>query len=207
MSKAFAAFYDDLLPELPGVATGMLDLQLLRVAREFCERSAAWRVALAPFPSKADRLTYSLFSPESKTEVVRLVELSWGDTLQWRAREPDPHDTEQPRFPAHRPPFTIGRDGTEIELTEQPTGTIGGIVAIRPSLVATTLPDVLQTEHLAAIRAGVLARLMLMGDKPWTDRITGIEYRNAYEARINFSAQHAARGNTKALLRTRPTQI
>ena len=43
MTKALSTFYDLVMPELPGCTTAMVDLQLVRMARDFCERTRAWR--------------------------------------------------------------------------------------------------------------------------------------------------------------------
>jgi hypothetical protein len=204
MSKAFSAFYNDLLPELPGCSTGMLDLQLLRVAREFCERSGAWREPMLPITSQAGVKTYALFSPEPKTDVVRVLELSVDGRLLWRA-EPivDPTASEQPKFMPQEPPFTLDAQATEITLSEEPTGAIEGMVAMRPSFTATTLPDVMQSVYLEALRSGVFARLMAMGGKPWTDRSLAGYHEQRWQAALDVHATRATRGYTKAPLRTR----
>lgn len=209
MSKAFSAFYDDVMPELPGIRPNMVDAHLLRVARQFCDRTAAWHSDFGPIDSEADTLTYAIYGQVAKTEVVRVLSLTVDDVLWWLAREPDPDvETEtQPRFQVHRPPFTLSENHGEITFTEQPAGEISGVLAMRPSLTATNLPDVLYTEFLPAIKAGVLAQLLLMGGKPWTDRDMGAYYSGQYENHIGYAAQDAARGRTRALMRTRKTLI
>lgn len=207
MSKAFSVFYNDLLPELPGCSTGMLDLQLLRVAREFCDRSSAWREAMLPIASEAGVKAYVLFSPEPKADVVRVVELRVAGDLLWRADATDRNDSEQPRFDCGEPPFTLDTQATEITLDEEPTGDIEGIVAMRPSFTATTLPDVMQSDYLEAMRAGVLSRLMAMGGKPWTDRSMSAFYEDRWQRALNFHASRSARGNTRGPLRSRLTPL
>lgn len=205
--KAFSEFYDDLLPELPGCTTALVDHHLLRVAREYCDRTAAWRETLDAIAYAANTLTYSIFPTSTKTELVRLLSLTVGTQLQWVARDIELSDSDQPLYQADEPPFTVNDVGDEITLTDQPAANIVLIASLRPSLAAVSLPNFLLTDQLEAMRAGVLSRLMLMGNKPWTDRDLGTNYRQAYDAALNFGALKAARGNTRALLRTRPTKI
>jgi hypothetical protein len=208
VSKVFSAFYNDLLPELPGCTTGMLDLQLLRVAREFCQRSSAWREPMLPITAEPGVKTYALFSPEPKTDVLRVLELTVGGQLLWRA-EPslEQHPTVQPKFLPHHPPFTLDSQATEITLRDVPTGAIEGVVAMRPSFTATTLPDLMQSDYLEALRAGVLARLMAMGGKPWSDRTMAATYEDRWQREVGFHATRSARGNTRAPLRAFPSPL
>ena len=74
----FSAFYDHLLPELRGCTTAMVDLHLLHTAREFCERSSAWRYAWSQ-STLADEATYDISAPETKSEIVRVTKLSVND--------------------------------------------------------------------------------------------------------------------------------
>lgn len=56
--SALADFYDLLLPELPGIATPMVDLHLREVARDFCTKTSAWREDLTAIDLVAEQGTY-----------------------------------------------------------------------------------------------------------------------------------------------------
>lgn len=202
MSKAFSTFYDHLLPELPGCATALVDLHLLQVARDFCNRTAAWREDFDSIDSVADTLAYDLFTPEAKTECVRLLSLTVNGDLQWALVAP-PCEQDQPCYPADKPPFALNADGDQITLTKQPSGAIEISGAMRPTSAATSLPDFLYTEWLEAMRMGTLSRLMAMGRKHWTDREGAVFYAGEYAKKVTLAGTRAQNDNTRKPLRTR----
>lgn len=212
---AFSVFYDLLMPELPGATTAMVDLHLLHTARDYCERTCAWRFSWAR-GSIADRANYDISAPEPKSELVRLTRLSVADVLLWDRdwREHEyPQNEAVPKYKPNEPPFTMNLENTEFTLIEDeiPTATTAGAIeltaALKPAFSATQLPAVLKTEHTEAMRTGTLARLMRMGNKPWTDRPLSGEYQDEYTRLVIHAAGNAQRGNTRGPLRTRKTGI
>lgn len=200
--KPFSAFYDHLLPELPGCTTAFLDLHLLQVAREFCQRTACWRDTFPTITPITATLTYILITAEAKADLVRVLRLTIGDQLSWCSADPAA-DEEQPQHPVDQPPFTIAGDNEQITFEEQPEGDIVIVGAMRPMLTATTLPDLLRDDYLEAMRAGVLSRLMAMGKKRWTDRDLAAYYADIYAKKTMAAAVKAQGGNTRKPLRTR----
>lgn len=207
--KPLSAFYDLLLPELPGAGTPMVDAQLQAVAREFCSSTSAWRAPFDPVATVAGTATYDLSPSEAQSEVVRLLRVAVNGVLLWDpAWTPDSAGVT-PKYAADQPPFTVSADLSEITLTDEevPTAAQAGGLAIDGAMTlkagAQQLPDFLFTIHFAAIRAGVLARMMRMGKKPWTDRELSNFYETEYQAGLAFAANVAQRGNTRAPLRVR----
>lgn len=208
--KALSAFYDLLMPELPGITPPMVDLHLVAVAREFCEKTNAWRATFDPVNLVADLAEYDLEPSESQSEAVRIERLTINDVLLWdRSWNADKPDDAAPTYPNHLPPFTI--DGDLLTLTliadEIPTAAAaGGLVAVgsmKPKVAATQLPDFLLTVHSEAIRYGTLARLLRMGKKPWADRELSVFYDQKYQQALNYAANNADQGNTRRPLRVR----
>jgi len=206
---AFSAFYDLLMPELKGATTSMVDLHLLHTARDFCERTSAWRF---PFTvsSTADEDTYDISAPELRSEIVRVCRLTIDDVVLFDADWQPTLTTDEPSYDRSSPPFTVNIENTEITLIEDEipgedgTDNIEIVAALKPSFASTTLPEFLKFEHLEAMRTGTLSRLMQMGNKPWTDRALAGVYRSEYQAHLQFAASKAQRGNTRTILRTRP---
>lgn len=210
-----SAFYDHILPELRGCTTAMVDLHLLHVAREFCERSSVWRYAWVQ-PTIAGQATYDVSSPELRSELVRITRIGvngrllWDDAWADHRRAPS---EEAPRYPRTEPPFIMDDLATELTLigAEVPTADMtNGLTltaALKPSYTASQLPDLLKTEHLEAIRVGTLARLMRMGGKPWTDRELAGFYQAEFNRLMNAGATRAQLGNTRQRLRTTTTRI
>jgi hypothetical protein len=213
VTKAFSKFYDALLPELPGCPLKLVDHHLLMVARDVCERSSCWLETFPDIPAEVGVAIYYLPVPEEKAELVAVRELRMAGDLQWRAVDPPtPPRTsgvvqEQPRFPVGKPPFSVSQDREQITLIEPPTGDLSIVGTMRPTLDATVLPDVLYLQTLEAVRMGVLSRLLRMGGKPWTDRDLAVDYETSYNTALNAAASDAAQGNTRSMLRTRPSAL
>lgn len=213
--KALSAFYDYLLPELPGCMPALVDLHLRAVARELCDRTDCWQESLQ-IVGEAERFTYPYFAPLAKTEPVRMLKLDVDGALWWQAIEPVLLDERRitqsvgltvPRYRADQPPFTLSSAGDELTFTVSMTGTATLLGSIRPTLDATQLPDFMLTTQLEPLRMGTLSRLMAMGGKPWTDRDLASVYGTEWGAWLNLRAMQAASGNTRSMLRTRSTTI
>jgi len=207
--SALADFYDLLLPELPGIATPMVDLHLREVARDFCTKTSAWREDLTAIDLVAEQGTYTVATPAS-SELVRITELTVAGELLWRLS--DRNEGRQnagatPKYRPNQPPFTLSADLTELTLLEVPAAAVvGGLVikaALKPTVAATTLPDFLKAQHSEAFRHGVLSRLMAMGRKPWTDRDLAMVYDTLWNGAVNFAAYQATVGNTREPQRTK----
>lgn len=215
---AFSVFYDHILPELPKATTGMVDLHLLHTARDFCEKTSAWRY---PFTvsATADEDTYDISVPTIASEIVRVTRLVIDSDLLWDDRwtpdspTQDSLDADLPKYRRDKPPFTLNNLNTELVLIEDEipsasgTDNIAITAALKPGFSATVLPDFLKFEHMEAMRCGVLSRLMRMGNKPWTDRQLAVEYGNDYDRLCLAAATSAQQGNTKQRLRTRKAGI
>lgn len=206
--KALSEFYDHLLPELPGCTTAMVDLHLLHAARDFCESTSAWRYDWTQ-ATTADRALYDISQPELQSQVVRVTRLAVAGVLLFDDRWNPDSDGDEPKYDRAQPPFTMDALGTELTLTdcEVPTASAAGALALtaalKPSFTATKLPDLLLGKYLEAMRTGTLARLMVLGKKPWTDRDLAGVYRSDYQRLALAAATRAQQGNTKARLRTR----
>jgi hypothetical protein len=207
--KALSAFYDLVMPELPGIETNLVDFHLVWLARDLCERASIWRADFDPADTVALQATYDVDPSESQSETVRLTKLSVNGSLLWDQswKEDTPGCT--PRYDSAEPPFTLSDDMSEITLIdpEIPDAAVaGGLVltgAMKPQVGATQLPDILLGDHAECIRFGTLARLMRMSKKPWSDPQLAMQYQRDFEDQAQFSATVAQRGNTRAPLRTR----
>lgn len=208
MSQTLSAFYPLLLPELPDCPEPMMDLHLREVARDFCLRTSAWAVPFDAVNLVALQASYDLDAPESDAVVTRLTKLTVNTLLLWSDTDPA-MDKDAPKYRRAKPPFTVSNDLLQITLAtdEVPTAaTTGGLQlegVLQPSRGATTLPDFLLTVYSDAMRVGTLARLMVMGNKPWTDRALASDYRTQWEQKVGYAAYQVDVGNTRKTLRVR----
>ncbi|OGA97137.1 MAG: hypothetical protein A3E79_00215 [Burkholderiales bacterium RIFCSPHIGHO2_12_FULL_61_11] len=206
-----SAYYDLLLPELPGCTTTMLDLHLRETARTFCQQTGAWKLPFDAVNLVADVATYDLSPSESQAEVVRITRLTLDGELMWEDTDrPQRHtDDAEPKYTRNEPPFSLSPDLLEITLItdEMPTAAVVGgmeiIGTMKPTSTATQIPDFLKRQYSDAMRYGTLARLMVMAKKPWTDRALATYYSGEWNKALNFAAYQAQVGNTREHLRVK----
>lgn len=208
-----ADFLPELLIEVMGCPQPVVEFHLLRVAREVCEATDAWQEVFPTLTSSAGQSSYFLITADARGELVRLTRYTMGGDLQWartQPRKPAAQSNERwipARFPPDRPPFEFDAAREMVTFSEEPTGDLEFSGSMRPKLTATTLPTILRERHMETLRFGTLSRLMAMGNKDWTDRDLAEFYGQQYNAALNFDATQAARGNTRAPLRTRPSPV
>jgi len=204
--SSFSAYYDHLMPDLPGCTKALLDVHLLRVARDFCSKTGIWRQELTAVNLVATQATYTLTTPSSSA-LVRVVRLTVADELLWLDGEDD--NNEYPKYERNKPPFSLSNDLTQITLIadETPAASLAlGLkttATLQPSTTAITLPDFLLSQHMEAIKAGTLSGLMKMMKKPWSNPGLSGEYRNEWNTLTNRAAYQAQVGNTGKLLRVK----
>lgn len=211
MSNALKDFYDLLMPEVPGCTTAMIDLHLRETARQFCHQTGAWRLPFDDVNLVADQATYDLEPSEPESEVVRIVSLTLNSELIWADTDREQRGTNavEPKYPRNEPPFTLDPDLLEITLMtdEVPTAAVTAgmniVGAMKPTQNAARLPDFLKSQYSQAMRYGTLARLMVMGKKPWTDRVLATAYMGLWHQELNFAAYQAQVGNTRERLRVK----
>jgi hypothetical protein len=218
--KTLSTFYDLIIPELPGITTPMVDLQLVQIARDFLIKTSCWRAPFDALDLIAQQLTYDLSPSEPATEVVKVTKLTAAGSLLWDERwfPKQRTDTtivvpmrEAPKWDRDKPPFTLSDDMTQITLIEDEAPGVdlagGLLIEGAMTIVASStakLPDLLWLVHSEAMRVGVLSRLMVMGaGKPWSNPTLGADYRLEYNRLKNVAASNAQTGNTHKPLHVR----
>ena len=211
MTTALTAFYGQLLPELPGCPQPMVDIHLRETARQFCQRTKAWRAPFDAIDLVAAQDTYDLSSPESNSDVVCITKLTVAGVLLWEDTDAESlnESAVPPKYGRDSPPFSIGMNIDAITLIadEVPTASLtAGLVmsgALKPSPKAATLPDFLMNQYSEAMRTGTLARLKAMTNQKWTDLVLAPVYATQFSAFMDFAAYQAKTGNTRQTLRVR----
>ena len=204
--SSFSAYYDHLLPDLPGCTRALLDVHLLRAARDFCSKTGIWRQELAAVNLVAGQATYTLTTP-ADSALVRVIRLTIADKLLWLDGENG--NKEYPKYARNEPPFSLSGDLTQITLIadETPTASLAlGLkttATLQPASTATVLPDFLLDQHVEAIKAGTLSGLMKMMKKPWSNPGLSGEYQREWNTLTSRAAYQAQVGNTGNLLRVK----
>lgn len=204
-----ASFYDLILLEVPGCPYPIVDRSLIEVSRAFCQSSSAWRQSFDDVTLVAGIGSYSLDSPEAQSEVVRVTRIAIDGILLWDDTDLDQFGVGvcEPKYNRNHPPFTVNPDIDEITLMSDEVPTTSGILqmvgALSPIRAATELPTFLLDQYGEAIRLGVLSRLLMMGNQPWSDRQLAAEYRREADKINNFAAYNSQVGNTQKHLRVK----
>lgn len=172
--KTFELFFPHVLPDVPGVNEPAAELALLKAAREFCERTRAWRVTLDPTGISAGIDEYDLELP-AKSELVRIESAKRG-TVDVKVAMPN---------------APLGRNEAWIECLDGRTLTVNPVpaaaaslvlnVTLKPSLSAVGVEDYLFERYADVISLHAIAALKRQAGKTYTDVAGAVDP----EARFN----------------------
>jgi len=184
--KALDLFYPHVLPEVIGAPYPMVDQAIRLTCRDFCQRTGVWAEWMDAIPPGAtNRFEFDLTPSQ---ELVRVVKALAGttelDVLSYRdvpSDWMDPTSTQLKNKLVHL-------QGDEFLVFPLPTESIYLQLAFKPSIVATTVGDVLYDSHAEDIGSGTKARLMAMRDMPFTDLQHASVNRQAYEDAVSEAA-------------------
>jgi hypothetical protein len=202
--KAWALFYPDILPELPGVPMPMVDHWLRNAAIEFCERTKAHVVTLAEVDAVADQMGYTL-PLDANTELVQVVAVKFsGEKLTPKSpgfleKKYDDWESET-GTPEH---YTQVATDSLLLVPAPDTAETNAIAiraAIKPGTAATGIHDWLFSQYRKAIGAGAMAGLLSM-NKPWSDPDRALLNQTKFEAAIETATPAATDGHVQAVPR------
>lgn len=158
----------DVLPRTPGAVRKVVSRELVLAAREFFERSSAWRVVIGPKDLRSVKKRYSLSPYDAYSDVVQVfgVEME-GCPLGRLVRQPPLGRS------ADRPTSFWLETPDTVRLWPTPTVSVDEAltfyVALTPKLTVSHLPRVAQTHFYEALFDGVLGRMYAHPSKPYTD--------------------------------------
>jgi len=196
--KAWALFYPDLLPELPGAPLPMVDHWLRNVVIEFCERSKAHVVDLVAMNAVANQMAYTLV-PLSDTEVVEIRALWFsGEKLTPKGHAYLENNFDDWMTAVGTPEHYTQQATDAVLLVPAPSAAETGAIKIkavaRPAIAATGIHDWLFQRYRQAFAAGCKAKMMAMEDVSWSrpDRVD--YYLGMFEAAIDKATSEANSG-------------
>lgn len=183
----WSAFYDYLLPNVPGASAALAELHLRRTAIDFCAVSGVYHAEITPVDIVAGTADYTLVSPDAQAEPAFAWTL-WYDTqpldpatlrsldasaYKWSAQNGDPRKFVQ-------------KTPTVVTLYPNPgTAKVGGLtgrIALKPTFTATGIADWVGQRYLDTLVAGATARLLALPQKPWTDPNMALANMRIYNA-------------------------
>lgn len=148
-------FVSNILPYVPECPAQLIKAEILRVAAEFCRRTYVWQ------EEKSGTVT------DGGEYYMEMCCLGIDDTIEL---EPTAGEVIGIKLLVNdREISDFSRSGTTITLDSDLSEDDEVVITmyLSPERDATELPDVLYTDWLEGISAGVRANLMLMQGKPW----------------------------------------
>lgn len=194
MTIAWSAWYDHVMPELPGCSIAMVDIELRRKAIEFCNDTAVYGLDLAAINTVANTAEYALVSPDADAECFLVLDAWFLGTRIERATQDElgeNHARWQEDTTVNPKRYTQTRYD-KVRLVPIPSTSITGALTIRaacrPLRTATGLADHIANQYFDAIAFGALGALLQKSQKPWSNPSDGAAYAARYA-----NAKHAAR--------------
>lgn len=164
MMKTWASFHPHVLPDVIGCPIPTVDHALREAAREFCLTTKAWQET-EDVQADAGQTLFDFETPNG-ADLVKVIRASVaGKDLSIFSALPADWATNTP------PAGLYHASTTEYMLFPLPSEgqTISVTLALRPSVTATGVGDLVFERHAADIAAGAKARLMRSPRKDWTD--------------------------------------
>jgi len=184
--------------------TAFVDAQIVRVIRDFCKVTWAWRLVLDPIDVEEDEYAYDLTIPDTQGK-ADLHMIDWvkykedgAEDYQYTYVRPINIETEEVLSSTGISAGYVYGDGTALQvfwvdpddtLQVRPipddvcAGTENMLVKaiLMPDLETTKIPDFIYTEWLELISWGTAARIMRMAAKKWYNPQLAEYYSAEYE--------------------------
>lgn len=196
--------YPLILPEVPGCPIPTVRMAINRAARELCTQGLAWREDAYNVYLRPDAFEYDM-DADCGAEVVVLNSakidgrplslmtdpralVSWGSRtggVQRVAVSPDALRVWVDPMPSDKQVMTLN-------------------VALRPSLRATTLPEVIVRRYEEALASGAKWFLMRMPRQTWTDGAAATVAKGEFDMKVGEARVEAETGNVTGSLRVTP---
>jgi hypothetical protein len=200
--KTWDAFYDFVVPDVPGCPFAAVDVALRQAAIDFCSQSLVWKYSHPDITVAPGTASYN-FAPPAQA-VVHTVTYA-----EFEGSEIDCHTGESGiqiynwRNQTGTPEYVLG-GATSLTLVPTPdvAGTLKLEVALKPSPAATGIDDDVFNEYRDAVVHGALGRLMASPKKPYTALQLATYHQQLFTQLTGQAGYRVARSYTRAPLRT-----
>lgn len=161
---AFSSLYDQVMPYLPGVELGMLNLQIRKVLRDFMTRTTITREEFL-FDTVAGTATYKLTPTYGEVSSILGV-YAQGSEFPLPVVPEERRWARSPGQPAGW--FALLASMPAVWPVPDDVYPVRIVAAVRPALATDNVPEEIVAEHAETIAAGVLSAMYAMPGKPWT---------------------------------------
>lgn len=209
--RAWSAWYDAVIPRVPGCPLAAADYAIKRSAIEFCDRSCAWRKAVPSINSVAGTGEYVLPDVATGVKVVQLLEARWLGVKLYPKRPEQLDELYGPvdwRGVQGPPQYFTQETPNTVRLVPAPDVTTASAInglfaAVRPKDDATGIDDAFASENHEPIAEGALRNLYRAPGMPYTNGTLSDTYGALFDSAIGNAAFRAARGNVRSPMRTK----
>lgn len=185
---------------LSGATESLIRCELNAAVREFYLQSNAWREQIGPYHVYAGQDLVWL-NPVDAYSAVTYVRGAWLETADGKTilRSQNGRDTDttpgDPEYYSTPDPYVL-------RLWRVPDANLGAVLWVDANLVplpdATRLPNIAASHHFEPILEGALARLLAIGNRPWSDPVMAMRYSQLFRRKCiewrAISAQGYNRG-------------
>lgn len=205
---AWAAFYPLVLPWVPGCPEPAVDLALRNAAREFCMATRRWQEQAAAQTGDGTTQQFALVLPTG-AELVRVERCTVaGEDMDVLSASDMPADWQEsdPDDGALTDKAVVLADNTGLLLYPTPADGDAIVIyqALKPTVTAAEVGDVIYDEHAEDVAHGALSRLMRLPGQSWTNFEAAAGYRTLFNESMHPAANWAGR---QAPLRTGRTVL
>lgn len=173
----FSDLYDHILPYLPGAETGVVDLHIRRVLREFYRRTTLWRETFNFVTTTAQ--SYLLTPAAGSVHSVFSVAVE-GTPIGVLPENMQPTPAQVAAQTASTPTNWFTRYANQVSLNPKPTAginiTVEAIITLSLDNGIVVFPEDTYTQYCEQIAAGVIGEMMKMPGKPWTQDKAARDY-------------------------------
>jgi hypothetical protein len=206
---AYTAFYDEVLPEVPGCLQAVALNAIRNAAIEFCQKTLAYIYNHPAISAVAATATYA-FVPTSGTVVAKVLQAFYNG-IEITPKTPDElkaiYASSDWRNETGTPLYYTQDDETNIRLVPFPSASLASAlkmrVALKPTRASTTIEQRIHEEYLEAIKNGALYRLKISVGKPYSDPAGAAQCFAFFNTEIDNTKHKVATGFGRAKLRVR----
>lgn len=207
--QAWASWFPDLLPHVPGCPQVLAEHELRRAAQVLMRRTRAWQVDVPAVAVGAGQDVVTVAPPSADHELVR-VEAAWYDGRPLEPTTAEALDAlyaDDWRAHTGTPSKYIQMVPGEIRLYPVPVAdAVTGLsvrLSVAPSETAAGLPDDIALRFRDDVQVGAKARLMLYPGRPWTNPELAAVYGQAFDSLVGTATATAARSYSRARIPSR----
>ena len=210
MTQSLDVWMQDASNYLPGSVQAVVQRELILAAREFFERSYAWRESSPAQTMAAGDTEYDVDSYFATETVVSVLHVAFGRDVTSRPFLP-PLPMEHPSAKTSSDPsnFYISDVPSKVKLWPEPEDTVSSALIFHAALIplqaATDLPDIAADRYYDAIMDGLLARMMDMPGKSYSDKQGAVARRMKFMSAISRYRAYGKQGFAQAQNWSYPT--